>query len=220
MRTTELEIEALSNHEAALAALPFYVTGALDADEHAQVERHIRHCVACRRELANEQRTHQAFKQFDFDGSQADTALQNFWSKHEPTAPVRSLPAPSRRYRMALPLAAAASLVLAVSAGWQWWSQQAAPVTSPYRTLAAGEVPHYQLRGDARVMFRADTSRTRAQVTLEMYGFELLAGPDALGVYSIQRKPDASQPFDAALLALGSHDSVVLARATVTGVPR
>ncbi len=217
MQTSELEIEALKNHEAALAALPFYVTNALGVEERVEVERHIRHCVACRRELQNEQRTHQAFKQFDFGASQADTALQNFWSKVEPVAPAPIAIKRLHRARIALPLAAAASLVLAIAAGWQWWPQTTAPEPSIYRTLAAGEAPHYHLRGDARVMFRTDITRTRAQMTLEMYGFELLEGPDALGVYAIQRKPDAKQPLVAALLALRGHQSVVLARATAAG---
>lgn len=45
-----------SDHEHAAALLPWLVNGTLAGDERARVERHVRQCVACRTELAEQTR--------------------------------------------------------------------------------------------------------------------------------------------------------------------
>lgn len=199
MTTHETRNHNYADHQAAWEQLPWYVNGTLEGAELAEVERHVANCVACRAEL-NALRELAALIQSvpelplspeaslrsvlaRIEGAREDQA-----GLAEEAAPVwrrRIGSGPQRRrfpwVRAALLGQAAAILLLAGLLAFPPERR----TDGEYRTLsAAGRAP---ADAGARInlVFAPDTTEARMRELVSSVGGQIVAGPTAIGVYTI-----------------------------------
>jgi hypothetical protein len=204
-------------HDQAAALLPWLVNGTLQADERERVERHVRRCLPCRAELA-EQRT-----------------LQRLVTRH-PAVPVsaerdferllRRIDGGAAPRRERIPawqrhaLAAAAAIIGVGLAAVLWLAplQDAQQGGAGYTALTdAGDSLHID------VIFADGTRETELRELLAELGAEIVAGPSPrLGRYTLRVVPGgpAAADIDAALQRLMSDARVRFAGRAYSPVVR
>lgn len=188
--------------------LPWYVSGQLDPDDHAQVDAHLAECDTCRAELVLERRLGaeiaglpiEAGLDWEAFRSQLDSA---------PPPPVtegkllpmvrRALAGPGRTgwflSAQAVFIAALAIVIVPVLR----------PAPAPYHALGAAPP---SASGNAIVIFRPDTSEQALRTTLNANDARLVDGPTAADAYVLHLPADRR---DAALARLRADHDVVLA---------
>lgn len=193
---------ATYEHDEVIQLLPFFATGALRGTQRAGVERHLQVCITCRRELANEKLTHQAFRRVEPADNMASLAYARLSAQLAgPAGTPPDVPARRRRPEPWIASALAASLLALVAGGLlEFRSEETRdPV---FRTLAREEAVAYRARGDARVVLQAALSRARARELLAGAGFDVLGGPDALGVYVVRLSAPSGRSLEDALASV------------------
>ena len=185
--------------------LPWYVTGQLEADEHALVEQHVSSCAHCRRQLAFERRMVDEFAGFS---PQADSGWARMRQRLEP--PRQSLwdkiisDAAGLWQSLNRPAVAAmafAQLAFVVVAGALLLS-----LSRPsYRALGSSPPPQ---SANAIAMFRGDTTESQLRALLQSNGASLVGGPTSTDAYLLS-VPASSRP--AVLAKLRSDRHVLLA---------
>lgn len=194
---------ATYEHDEVIQLLPFFATGALRGTERAGVERHLQVCITCRRELANEKLTHQAFRRFEPADNMASLAYARLSARLAGPAGALPVDAPARRRRPERWIASAlAASLLALVAGALLEFRAEEPRNPAFRTLARAEAVAYRARGDARVVLRSALSRARARELLAGAGFDVLGGPDALGVYVVRLATPSGRSLEDALASV------------------
>jgi anti-sigma factor RsiW len=201
-------------HVDASALLAWYAAGTLEAVEQARVERHVRECVACSREV-DELRRLQALLRSE----EAEPALAV--SRQRTRALLdRADVSPSSQWRFvrhwrALPGWARAALVL-----------QSMLLVLPAVLLFAGRPPErvyhalselsaVTATGDVVVVvFDLDWPLREMRALLQGLAARIVDGPNAAGAYTLQL-PVGHQT--AALSILRSHPGVLLAEAAPAG---
>jgi hypothetical protein len=164
-------------HSRAFELLPWLVNGTLAGAERAAVETHARACIACRRELKEQQRLHAALRAH----GAADVSAEAGFDRLE-----RDLAASAtRRRRLAAiaPFAVSAAAGLAVLAILLWLTPLPQLDDGDYRTLATPPATSAPLLD---VVFAEDTTAAQMQALLDDIGGEIVAGPSELGRYSIR----------------------------------
>lgn len=169
------------SHTRAFELLPWLINGTLAGEERDGVERHLRACIVCRRELKEQQRLHAAvlarrtvdvsaeagFDRLDRALDAADGAGRSRWRT---------------RYAAARPFAVAAAAGVAVLAILLWFTPLPDLGRANYETLATAPANTALLD----VVFADETTAAEMQDLLDEIGGEIVAGPSALGRYSVR----------------------------------
>lgn len=187
---TESQSGPLS-HGRAFELLPWLVNGTLAGAEREAVEEHTRTCIACRRELKEQQRLYagvRARRAADVSAEAGFAALDE---------QVDAAQRPWRvRYATAAPFAIAAAAGIAVLAVLVWFTPLPDVDAKAYSTLATSSASDSLLLD---VVFAEDTTSAEMQELLDRIGGEIVAGPSSVGRYTV-RVPD--QPDYAGLREL------------------
>jgi len=202
-------------HREMLTLLPWYVTGQLDAPEHAQVEEHLNGCAECQAEVRFQRRleaelphppmmdVEQSWQRMrrQLDRDQAPVGLGARLAAIKPGL--------ARGWRVGGPwlgwgLAACMALVAGASA----------PLSSglaAYHALGAAPAPAL---GNVVVIFRPDTSERELRQTLVANHARLVDGPTAADAY-VLHVPAAERA--GALTRLRGRADIVLAEPIDSG---
>ena len=191
-------------HHELEALLPWYVTGQLEADEHARVAAHVATCAECQAE-ANFQRKLEA------EVARLPLDVERGWSLMRQRLEANDdAPAPRGRVRTTW-LGWGVAATLAVLAGVSWL-----PQTPPAQYAALGEAPQAK-NGNVVVIFHPDTTERQMRATLKAGEARLVDGPTAAGGYVLS-VPAARRTT--ALAALRAQENVVLAEPIDGGTAR
>lgn len=209
-----LDSHPFDEHDDVFLLLPWYANRSLDGEEAAHVEKHLRNCTACRRELAALRALAAAIARESVSGQSADVSYAHFADR----LPQRPIAAAGRHRWLtrwnrsgALRLAAAAVLLLAILplGLWQWGVQQPAN----FRTLAQPG-PAWKAAGDFRVVFAGNLPADRIAALLHEVDGHIVAGPNGAGAYTVRLGENGKQVDPAVVLTrLRAHEDVVLAEA-------
>src|SRR5688572_21576269 len=152
-------------HSRALELLPWLANGTLTGEEREAVEQHARACIACRRELKEQQRLHAAVRArrtvdvsaeagFDRLNAELDTALAE-------------RPRWRARYAKAAPFVVAAAAGMAVLAILLWLTPLPELGGNEYATLATPPAGEAALLD---IVFADDTTAAQMQELLDDIG--------------------------------------------------
>jgi len=170
------------SHNRAFELLPWLVNGTLTGLERDGVEQHVRACIACRRELKQQQQLHAVMRarrtadvsaEAGFD--RLDRELDGLNKLGERRWPLK--------YATAAPFAVAAAAGLAVLAVLVWFTPLPDLGANGYQTLATApgaETPQLD------IVFAADTTAAEMPQLLDEIDGEIVAGPSTLGRYSVR----------------------------------
>jgi anti-sigma-K factor RskA len=204
-------------HVDASALLAWYANGTLEASEQARVERHVRECVACSREVDELRRLQALLRTEEAEPSLAESRQRTrALLDHQDASPP-----PHRRFLRqwrGLPAWARAALVL-----------QTVLLVLPAVLLFAGrpterlyhalsEHSTITASGDVVVVvFDADRPQREMRALLQDLAAHIIDGPNAAGAYTLQL-PAGQQAQ--ALSVLRSHPGVLLAESAPPGSVR
>ena len=227
MSRNGLKQTSYADHQVAWESLPWYVNGTLDGPELAQVEGHVKSCVACRgelkylRELGGILHTAEDLPLTPAQGLSAVMARIDESESGE--APRTETPLLTQRirtwlepFRMASP-AIRLALVVQLAAILLLIGVVARPTAeapkATYRTLSDPATLQVDPRARLHVVFAPETPAERIRDLLVAVQGEIIAGPTALGVYMvatpISEHPDHSD--QAVLEELRAQPEIVFA---------
>ena len=204
-------------HREVEALLPWYLAGALDAEEHTRVEAHLGDCQACRAELAYERR-------LKSEVAALPTDVEHGWARLHRRLDMRPRRAESfgwlaragRAWRagptwLGWALAAQAGLIAA-------FGLLVAPVSppapsAPYHALSAAAP---SAPGNVVVIFRPETSERILRETLRASHARLVDGPTASDAY-VLAVPAAARA--SILTSLRARSDIILAEPINAGGP-
>jgi hypothetical protein len=181
------------SHDRAFELLPWLVNGTLAGVEREAVELHARACIACRRELKEQQALYAAARARHAVDVSAAAGFDRLSSELD------AVPAGTRwrlRYATAAPFAIAAAAGIAVLAILLWLTPLPRPADD-YATLATTRVADDTLLD---IVFAEATTAAEIQALLDDIGGTIVAGPTPLGRYSVRLTGPA--PDDARLAEL------------------
>jgi hypothetical protein len=189
-------------HTRAFELLPWLVNGSLGAEEHDAVEQHVRSCLACHRELKEQQRLRAALR------AQPAVHLspQTHFDKLARTLdgqPVLGAP-PARRFEPTMRFAAAAAVAAIAIGAVLWLSPTRVDSRGDYQTLANGRAA---AAGELDIVFGQSVTQAEMQSLLEEIGGKIEAGPTGVGRYRVRLEtPLAGDARLDALLAKLNED--------------
>lgn len=192
----------LDEHEDAQALLPWYVTGALEAEEHARVDAHVSACKVCQAEVAFQRRLETEVARLPIDVEEGWRRLRRR-VEAEDVSPVRRLARLAQGRLAWAGWAAAASVILAV--GVAVAPPSGKTVEPVYHALGAAPAP---AGADVAVIFRPDATEAQMRAALQAAHARISDGPTATGAW-ILAVPAAER--DSALAALRARSEVSLA---------
>lgn len=219
-----LEHSRYPDHQTAWENLPWYVNGTLAGPELAQVERHVKSCVACRAELKYLRELggvlHTA-EDMPLTPAQSLSALmaridgsgsRELPRNETPSLGLRiriwlepfRLASPAIRLALAVQLAAIVLLTAVVA-------RPTAEAPQPtYRTLSDPATAQVDSGARLHVVFAPEASAERIRELLVSVQGEIIAGPTALGVYTVAT-PVAEHPDQTVLEEVRSQPEIVFA---------
>lgn len=179
------------HHSRAFELLPWLVNGTLAGDEREAVEQHVRACIACRRELKEQQRLHAAVRARRTVDVSAEAGFDRLDDEIDQA---RGLGRRARiRYAAAAPFAVAAAAGVAVLAVLLWLTPLPELGTDRYTTLAttpAGDAPVLD------IVFADETTAAEMQRLLDDIDGEIVAGPSSIGRYSVRIPGPRTNPAE------------------------
>jgi hypothetical protein len=199
-------------HSRALELLPWLVNGTLSGDEREAVEQHARACIACRRELKEQQRLHAAVRARRTVDVSAEAGFDRLNAELD-SAARRGPPRWGARYATAARFAVAAAAGMAVLAILLWLTPLPEPGSDDYATLATPLAEEATLLD---IVFAGDTTAAEMQELLDEIGGKIVAGPSELGRYSV--RVGGEQPNGELLAALAVDPRVRFAGPALTEV--
>jgi hypothetical protein len=169
-------------HSRAFALLPWLVNGTLTGAERHAVEEHARTCIACRRELKEQQRLHLTLRARGTADVSAEAGFDRLERELDPVVHARRLW--RKRYAAVAPFAVSAAAGISVLAVLLWFT----PLPEldgggGYTTLATPPTTGTPLLD---VVFAEDTTAAEMQALLNAIGGEIVAGPSDVGRYSVR----------------------------------
>jgi anti-sigma factor RsiW len=209
-------------HDEIRSLLPWYVTGRLDATEHARVAAHVSTCRECQEDLEFERRLEVEVATAPIDVEQGWASMQRriaaaHSSRSGGAFIARLGELPGRLWRAGPPwlgwaLVAQAALLVVAGA---LTARVATPVTQPARYQALSSAPA-AAAGNAVVIFRPDTQESAMRKALVAADARLIDGPTAADAY-VLHVPAAERAR--ALAGLRARREVVLAQPIDPGGP-
>jgi hypothetical protein len=179
-------------HGRAFELLPWLVNGTLSGAERQAVEDHARACIACRRELKEQQRLHSALRTRRTADVSAEAGFDRLERDLDPAVYARRWWRLPQRYAAIAPFAVSAAAGVAVLAILLWFTPLP-QLDNGYATLATPSTTATPLLD---VVFVEDTTAAQMQALLDEIGGEIVAGPSELGRYSVRvpaARADAAQ---------------------------
>ena len=180
-------------HAHASEVLPWYVNGTLMPAEHAEVERHVAECPACRAELASMQELEAIVRSESSDVAVGESlSRMHIRLAREEEASGTRRGWFSRQWRLtpsvarvALAAQCAAVVALIALAGLQYETQQdlRQRARADYRTLAA--TPSAAAGARLTVVFDDATTQRELKQMLQSLHAQVVDGPNTAGAYSI-----------------------------------
>lgn len=189
------------SHSRAFELLPWLVNGTLAGSEREAVEAHARTCIACRRELKEQQRLFAAVKSRRTADVSAEVGFETLASRLDAAAGRWRI-----RYATAAPFAIAAAAGVAVLAVLVWFTPLPNIDTKIYSTLATSTTSGGVLLD---VVFAEDTTSADMQQLLDSIGGEIVAGPSNLGRYTVRMREQRSEAELRELVGILAADSRV-----------
>lgn len=193
-------------HQQVQLLLPWYVTGRLEALEHARVEAHLAGCAECQADVAHERKLAAEVRGLS-------VSAESGWSRlRERIAAAEPAPGPARRSFQRPPAwlgwALAAQFIFALALG-----ALLLPRSQPARYQTLGARPAEAsapavVTGDLVVIFRPDTREQDLRATINGVGGRVVDGPTSTDAYVLQVPAPRR---DAALAALRGSAAVLLA---------
>jgi Putative zinc-finger len=199
-------------HSRVLELLPWLVNGTLSGDEREAVEQHARACIACRRELKEQQRLHTAVRARRTVDVSAEAGFDRLNAELDSAARAGP-PRWGARYATAARFVVAAAAGMAVLAILLWLTPLPEPGGNDYATLAT-PLPEEAALLD--IVFAGDTTAAEMQELLDEIGGKIVAGPSELGRYSV--RVAGEQPNGELLAALAVDPRVRFAGPALTEV--
>jgi len=173
--------EPALTHTRAFELLPWLVNGSLGAAERDAVEQHARTCIACRRELKEQQRLHAALRAQPAVHVSATTGLERLDDLLD--APQRTLGTWAARYDSFRPFAVAAGVGIALLGFLLWLTPLPQVGTEAYTTLATPPRVEAALLD---VVFAEHTTAAEMHALLADVRGEIVAGPTEVGRYTVR----------------------------------
>lgn len=227
-------------HDEASLLLPWYVNGSLSGRQKTQVEEHVRSCMVCRRELATERRTHEAFCNESPLDQSVHAGFDRLHRRIAAHTTPRSEGSPSTSVgltwtriqnmvssltgaRLTAALAAAPLAVIAIAFGLTLIPQEQSPgsggdgytraATDGYQTLSS-PVAGVANPDDVSVIFTTDTSIETIEGLLDLLPAKIVNGPSGAGVYTVRLLGVSGEDDrQAAILGLRGQQEVSFAEA-------
>jgi hypothetical protein len=220
-----------SRHDEVWALLPWYANDSLGAADVEQVKAHLRVCLVCRKELAEQTKLAERLKhepQVEISAKPSfDRLLSRIHQEAGMPGKYASTPKP-RRFALGfdkvladwqpLPLAAAIALVVAFT--FPFLLSRVQPDVMPtYHTVAdPGSFDQY-IQNDLRVVFAAQATTQDISHLIHAIHGEVVDGPNASGAYTIRLAAGSPASFSQALGQLRGHQSVVFAEPALPQLP-
>jgi len=167
-----------SEHEQVGELLPWFVNGTLADAEHAAVEQHVRDCIPCRVALKEQQRLAELIKAQPMVHLSADSGFEQLMQRVE--APPRLF---GRVFSGAPAWRIAASAALAVVLVTALLGYISRPDSLPFSTLSQGEAG---VSSQVDLIFVTGVTETEMRELLREIGGTIIAGPSAMGRYTIR----------------------------------
>jgi hypothetical protein len=165
------------SHSRAFELLPWLLNGTLEGAEREAVEAHARACIACRRELKEQQRLRAAMRSRAATDIPAEAGFDRLDRDLDASATAR------RRYTALARFAVSAAAGIGVLAILLWFTPLPQLDDGNYSTLATSPTAATALLD---VVFAEDTTAAEMQALLDDIGGEIVAGPSELGRYSVR----------------------------------
>jgi hypothetical protein len=169
------------SHTRAFELLPWLINGTLAGAERDSVERHLRACIVCRREVKEQQRLHAAARARRTVDVSAEAGFDRLDRELDAAADA-ARPRWRLRYGTAAPFAFASAAGVAVLAVLLFFTPLPELGGAGYETLATAPADDALLD----VVFADETTAAEMQDLLDDIGGEIVAGPSQLGRYSVR----------------------------------
>jgi len=201
------------SHSRAFELLPWLVNGSLGAEERDQVEQHVRSCLACHRELKEQQRLRAALRAQPAVHLSPQTNFERLARTldGQPVLGAR----PTRRFAPLVRFAAAAAVAAIAVGAVLWLSPTRLDTRGNYDTLASGPAaPH----GELDIVFGQSVTQAQMQSLLVEIGGKIEAGPSGVGRYRVRLEAASTSDaqVDALLAKLNKDPRVRLAARALT----
>jgi hypothetical protein len=200
-------------HSRAFELLPWLVNGSLGAEERDAVEQHVRSCLACHRELKEQQRLRAALRAQPAVHLSPQTNFEKLAHSLD-GQPVIGAP-PARRFEPFVRFAAAAAVAAIAVGAVLWLSPTHVDQRGDYKTLSSGpEAP----AGELDIVFGQSVTQAQMQNLLEEIGGKIEGGPSGVGRYRIRLESPIANgaQFDALLSKLNNDPRVRFAARALT----
>lgn len=215
MKTSITDTE--TQHQEISLLLPWFVNNSLEGDELSRVEKHIRHCFLCRRELVELRKLAAAVGRKSELDVAAETSFARLGGKLS-KAPVLPMQRQARRgwsigrhlKSRGVQFALAASLVLAalLPLGLPTLSQYG---EDSFATLSAAR-PASMQSGELRVVFAKSASAGDIAAVLRQLNGQQIGEANSVGALNIRlNSEDGSPDIDQAIALLRNRPDVLLA---------
>jgi len=213
-------------HEEISALLPWYLNGTIGEHDRQRIDAHLRACAACREDLLQESRVHQAVAaesgveympaaslkrlQARLDGLGGEAAVP------DATAESARRRQPIRRSMPWRGWMAASIVAMSVALGAiladQWIQFRARELSFNYHTVTT-TVPRAP-EEVIRAVFSPTITLVELQAILDEAQLRIISGPTEAGVYSLAAK--SGRPVSSSLALLRRHAAVRFAESTQT----
>jgi len=199
-------------HTRIVELMPWYLNGTLPEHERRLVDEHISECLPCRKAINDERRLRALVTASSSSPDSLEHGLDRLLRRID-----RDARAPARPAQYRYGLALAASLAAAAIAFWAMW---------PIAPSRDGEFATLSSAGDARasradVVFREGTSPAAVDAVMREIGATVVAGPSAIGRYTIELPDGTAAEAERRLETLRANPDVrLVAPAFAEGEPR
>lgn len=226
MNTRQNDTKAYANHDEIWLLLPWYANGSLGEEQREQVKAHLRVCLLCRKEMAEQTTLARRLRHEPRVEISAKPSFDRLMARIQGEQPAPVRPAPPAAAKAATPglaswingllaglapprlVAACASLLLVLALPFLPSEQQAS--APAFHTVADGGSLDRFGPGDLRVVFAEPaTKQDLGKLLAEVHG-RIVDGPSPAGVYTIHLEAGGSG-LNPALARLRSDPAVVFA---------
>ena len=200
-------------HSRAFELLPWLVNGSLGTEERDAVEQHISNCLACHRELKEQQRLRAALRAQPAVHLSPQTNFDKLARALDGQPAIRARAA--RRFEPFLRFAAAAAVAAIAVGAVLWLSPTRLDTRGDYQTLSRGSAA---AAGQLDIVFGQSVTQAEMQSLLDEIGGKIEAGPSGVGRYRVRLEaPIANDArLDALLAKLNKDPRVRLAARALT----
>ena len=197
-------------HSRAFELLPWLVNGSLGAEERDAVEQHVGSCLACHRELKEQQRLRAALRAQPAVHLSPQINFEKLARSLDGQPPVLGA-RPARRFQPLIRFAAAAAVAAIAVGTVLWFSPARLDTRGDYQTLSSGPAAK---PGQLDIVFGQLVTQEQMQSLLEEIGGKIEAGPSGVGRYRVRLEtPTVS---DALLAKLNNDPRVRFAARALT----